>query len=197
MKNLFIKSIILVVIGNFALLEAASNGHYMGVFMGVSKLNYGKSSTSAIEVPTDNIKVKANFKMLEYGYTFKDKYSIQLNYQILSQDDLYISNYTLGVHYSLYKLKRVDFHTGVYGGYSELTWVNTLFPTTKKELKSTSYVVGADLGIEFGITHQLWITLLYKYAHYGHETNLKIGQLNSTLKHQDSNSILAGFKFVF
>ncbi len=124
-----------------------------------------------------------------------DTFLFGANYEYQKTNSYNIKSYFLDINYKLYK-DDIYPYVGIFAGYSKLLWDKSpIKTTTDTKLDSQDATYGAQIGIVKDINKHIDIRLYYRYAKQNFKTD--ITNSSNYIKHNSTNSLIMGVKYVF
>jgi len=175
--------------------QHVDNNIFIGVGIGYNNLNAHKSGTANLDKSIDS---NGYNYAIEVGYEVLDCLDITLNYQKILNDSVSLNNYYIGTNYRFIDNKNYTPYIGVNIGQSELTWEKKPINTSQNDFSSSSYFIGATMGIIYPIVEKISLNINYQTQYMNnHTTSIETLAGNSELTHKFSHNLNVGVRYSF
>lgn len=153
-----------------------------------NKLTEGQFSKGALDD-------KGSFLEAGVGYRFSQSIFSTVSFQKEKLDLIDKKNYLFSLNYQLNDTFLTPY-LGAIGGYSDLKWNKPPYDLQdNNNFDSSSFVFGAQVGIEHSLTEKTKIFSSYQFIKSDHKMNI-LYELN-TIEHNNNQNVQVGFKYEF
>lgn len=163
--------------------------------MGMASVNTQSSTTENITFSSDTLDTSASMIDVGVNYKFTPNVYLGLEYQSMFLSIANIQNFLASINYE-FDMENFRPYMGLLYGASTLEWTSN--PDTvliDKNLKSTSPVYGAQIGLKKEIREDVFVTGTYQVLSFDHELDIRENRSNIT--HTLSNNFMLGVQYEF